>query len=253
MGFTGLVFGAIAAAWLIYLVPFFVRHRGEEIGDDIDPALPFGSSVTIVRSGASLAEAVPGAVDVSTPLIRRAKLRELKLLDAQAAQRRRRVLIFLLATQVVVAGLAAVRIGAWWGALVPGGLIAAFLVVARFSVRTMRADFARQADEIRGGTAEETVALSLGELEASGLGHSVELSTAVGPVGSLWEPLPITRPTYVSTPLAPRTVRTIDLSAPVGAPVAAPVGAPVFAPVTADPITEPEAEETAEIREEGIG
>ena len=30
----------------------------------------------------------------------------------------------------------------------------------------------------------------------------------------LWDPLPITVPTYVSKPLAPRTVRTIDLSAP---------------------------------------
>ena len=44
--------------------------------------------------------------------------------------------------------------------------------------------------------------------------------------GSLWEPIPITAPTYMSRPLAPRTVRTIDLSAPV------PSGSGV--PVTAD-------------------
>ena len=32
--------------------------------------------------------------------------------------------------------------------------------------------------------------------------------------GALWDPVPITMPTYVSKPLAPRTVRTIDLSGP---------------------------------------
>ena len=32
--------------------------------------------------------------------------------------------------------------------------------------------------------------------------------------GPLWDPVPITVPTYVSKPLAPRTVRTIDLSGP---------------------------------------
>ena len=32
--------------------------------------------------------------------------------------------------------------------------------------------------------------------------------------GSLWDPLPITLPTYVSKPRATRTVRTVDLSGP---------------------------------------
>ena len=48
--------------------------------------------------------------------------------------------------------------------------------------------------------------------------------------GALWDPVPITMPTYVSKPLAPRTVRTIDLSGPT---VAARPPDPV--PVTADP------------------
>ena len=230
MGFTGLIFGAIAAAWLIYLVPYFLRQRGIELGEDIDPAIPFSPAVTIVRSGSSLAEADPGAADISTPLTRRAKLRELRMLDVQAAQRRRRVLIFLLIAQVIVAGLAAFGIGAWWGALVPFGLILAFLVVARFSVRVMRADLDRRAVAIRLGAVEETVALSLSELDTAAHEHSIELSVPFQPVGSLWDPVPITRPTYVSTPLAPRTVRTIDLSAPV---------VPPAAPVTADPISVP--------------
>jgi hypothetical protein len=244
MGFTGLIFGAIAAAWLIYLVPFFLRHRGEELVDDVDSAIPFSAEVTIVRSGTSLAEADPGASDISTPLTRRAELRELKMLDAQAAQRRRRVLIFLLVAQVLVATLAAFGIGAWWGALVPFTLIAGFLVVARFSVRVMRANFERRAHAIRNGIEEETIALSLTQLDAAAHEHSIELSVPIQPVGSLWDPIPITRPTYVSAPLAPRTVRTIDLSAPI---------VPPSAPVTADPLSASADEPTLEVGNEDVG
>lgn len=245
MGFTGLIFGAIAAAWLVYLVPYFLRHRADDLVDGLDQVEQV-MPVTIVQHGMSLAEAIPSGVEISTPLTRRAKLRELKLLDAQAAQRRRRVLIFLLVVQLVVAGLAAFGIGAWWAALIPFGLIVAFLMVARFSVRAMRADLDRRAVEIRAGSEEETTALSLDDLDDSTHEHSIELSLPVQPVGSLWDPIPITRPTYVSTPLAPRTVRTIDLSAPVPAAAAT--------PVTADPISEASAEEaTQEISQEDVG
>lgn len=239
VGMTGLIFGGIAALWLIYLVPYFLNHRSDDLIDDVDPAIPFTPAVTIVRSGTSLAEADPGTVGVSTPLTRRAQLRELHLRDLQAAQRRRRVLIFLLIVQVIVGTLAIFRIGDWWGALIPAGLCAAFLVVARFSVRTMRVDLTRRAVAIRECPDEQTVAISITAADVAGHEHSIELSLPITPVGSLWEPIPITRPTYVSRPLAPRTVRTIDLSAPVA--VAAQL------PVTADPIeprvAEPEAQE----------
>ena len=246
MGFTGLIFGAIAAAWLVYLVPYFLRHRADDLVDGLDQVEQV-MPVTIVQHGMSLAEVVPAGVEISTPLTRRAKLRELRLLDAQAAQRRRRVLIFLLVVQLLVAGLAAFGIGEWWAALIPFGLIVAFLAVARFSVRAMRADLDRRAEEIRAGGEEETTALSLDAVDDATHEHSIELSLPVQPVGSLWDPIPITRPTYVSAPLAPRTVRTIDLSAPVP-PAAA-------TPVTADPIEEPAAasEPTQEIRQEDAG
>ena len=226
VGMTGVIFAATAALWLMYLVPYFLRHRGDDLAEESATEIPFTPSVTIVRSGTSLAEADPGtSVTVSTPLTRRAQLRELHLRDLQAAQRRRRVLIFLLLVQLIVAGLAIARIGAWWGALIPAGLIVAFLVVARFSVRAMRADFARRAEAVRGCTDEETVAISLTADDVADHEHSIELSIPVNAVASLWDPIPITRPTYVSKPLAPRTVRTIDLSAPVPTPGRIPVRA----------------------------
>jgi hypothetical protein len=228
VGLTGLIFAGIAAVWLMYLVPYFLRHRGDDVDADADNHVPFTPSVTIVRSGTSLAEADPGTAEVSTQHTRAARLRELRLTDQLAAQRRRRVLIFLLLVQLVVSGLAFFGIGAWWGALIPAGLILAFLVVARFSVRAMRADLARRAAAVRECPDEETVAISLTADDVAEHEHSIELSVPTPRPVSLWDPIPITRPTYVSKPLAPRTVRTIDLSAPVAG-----LGR---APVTADPI-----------------
>lgn len=222
----------IAAFWLVYLIPYYLHHRGADDDGEID--IPFTpSAVTIVRSGESLAQSDEGAAEISTPLTRRAQLRELRLIDEQAAQRRRRVLIFLLLVQLGVAALAYFGIGAWWGATIPAGLLVLFLIVARFSVRSMRADLDRRAEQIRQSFDEETVALALTEQDV-GHEHSVELSVPVAGLGSLWDPVPITRPTYVSTPLAPRTVRTIDLSAPVPP---TPVTTPVVAETPADELT----------------
>lgn len=226
---TGVIFAMIAAFWLVYLIPYYLHHRGESEEGEVD--IPFTpSAVTIVRAGESLAHADEGVADVSTPLTRRAQLRELRLIDEQAAQRRRRVLIFLLLVQLGVAALAYFGIGAWWGAAIPAGLLVLFLIVARFSVRAMRADLDRRAQQIRQSFDEETVALALTEQDVSSHEHSVELSVPLAGPGSLWDPVPITRPTYVSTPLAPRTVRTIDLTAPVPP-------TPVVAETPADELT----------------
>ncbi len=239
VGLTGLIFAAIAAVWLMYLVPYMLSHRGDDAVDDGgEIEVPFTPSVTIVRSGSSLAEADPGTAPVSTPLTRRAQVRELHGVDLRAAQRRRRVLIFLLILQLIVGTLVILRLGAWWSALIPAALLAAFLVVSRYSVRAMRADLARRAELIRDCPDEETVAISLTAADVADHEHSIELSTPIVPVGSLWEPIPITRPTYVSKPLAARTVRTIDLSAPVSAAGSI--------PVTADPIESPAAEPEAQ-------
>ena len=58
------------------------------------------------------------------------------------------MLIFLLAVQVIVGALALAGVGSWWGALISAALIVAFLVIARFSVKAMRADLALRAERI---------------------------------------------------------------------------------------------------------
>lgn len=227
MNWTGLIFGVIAALWLVYLVPLFL-HRGDSgLLDEVEPGEPFSASVTIVRRGESLETAEDGVAIVSTPFNRRAALRELADIDREAARRRRRVLLALILATTIVGGLSASGVAVVWAAVIPAGLIVAFLGVARFSVRAMRRDLDARAALIAGRSFvdETTVAIPLLDDGWTANEDSVELTAPVEMTGSLWDPIPVTSPTYVSRPLGGRTVRTIDLSAPVGG---------VAVPVTAD-------------------
>ncbi|SDR88754.1 hypothetical protein SAMN04488543_0683 [Friedmanniella luteola] len=214
-----MIFGAIAIAWLAYLVPHFVRRREEElVVDEADPASRFSESMRIVRHGTApllnqdlspIAE-----YEVSTPLTRRAAIHELRRLEQVAASRRRRVLLVLLALLSATVAVAALGLVPWGLVLVPGALLVAFLAVARVSVRALRRELdARFARVRRGSDTESTVRLSRKDLVAATSAPAKALTTASAS-SALWDPVPITVPTYVSKPLAPRTVRTIDLSGP---------------------------------------
>jgi hypothetical protein len=221
VGTTGVIFGLIAIGWLAYLVPHFVRRREGEPTVGVDPADRFSDSVRIIRHGTAplldqdLAEI--GDYQVSTPQTRRAAIRELRRLDQLAATRRRRVLLSLLATTSLVLGLCGAQLLPWWVSAVPGGLLVAFVVISRVSVRVLRRSLDGRYAEIAAGSNEQTVRLTRTQpVKQAARGRSVvgsagEKSLSV-PAGGLWDPVPITMPTYVSKPLAPRTVRTIDLS-----------------------------------------
>lgn len=236
MNWTGLIFGAMAAVWLVYLIPLFLNRRENGLFEEVEPGDPFTASVTIVRRGDTLDTAESATAVVSTPLNRRAALRELAHLDRGAAQRRRRVLLFLVLTTAIVAGTAGFGLAEPWTVAVPGGLVLVFLAIARYSVRVMRRDLAARAEVIRGGADvdEETVPIPTVEDELALHETTVELTAPIEMTGSLWDPIPVTAPTYVSKPLAPRTVRTIDLSAPVPPAAATPVTADAPAPATQD-------------------
>ena len=237
MGTTGVIFAAIAIAWLAYLVPHFVRGRdGDEDGlDESDPAQRFSDSMRIVRHGTAplldqdLEEIA--SFDVSTPQTRRAALEDLRRLERLAAARRRRVLLGMLVVLSAVIGLCGAHLLPWWSAAVPGGLLLIFVVVARISARIMLKGLDARYRDIRQGSNESTIFLSRKDFATSGAeAHSASgrANLAASP-GTLWDPIPITMPTYVSKPLAPRTVRTIDLSGP-----GASSSAPQEGPVTAD-------------------
>ena len=219
MNITGLIFGAIAAVSLLYLVPYMLGRR--EVAEDVlDAELVTSDAVTIVHTGDDLAVADEG-VAACTPDEREARLRELREIDRRAARRRMVVLVILGGMLVASGVLGAVGVGEWWEALIPAGMIAVFVLVARVSVRRLRADLRRRAERIMSNADEATVAIRLTPEVVAERAHEVELTVPVVGVGSLWDPLPISRPTYVSTPIAPRTVRTIDLTPPAPSPVLA--------------------------------
>jgi hypothetical protein len=234
VGTTGVIFAAIAIAWLAYLVPHFVRRRDDELLEESDPADRFSDSMRIVRHGTAplldqdLEEIA--SFEVSTPQTRQAALNDLRRLERLAASRRRRVLLVLMAALSAVIGLCAAHLIPWWSAAIPGGLLLIFIVVARISVRVMGRRLDGRYREIRHGSNESTIFLSRKDFAKSGIATpSADGSADVAArPGTLWDPIPITLPTYVSKPLAPRTVRTIDLSGP-GTPSSARHDSPVTA------------------------
>lgn len=169
-----------------------------------------------------------GPADPSRTAARRAAARA-------AARRRRHVLCTLLALDLLVVALAALAVLVWWSVAVPVALTVAYLVLCRTQVRrendaswtrttarvttsvprrAIRVDArygARQAPAAAADAEfsdEDTVQIPLEAFETV----AVAVETVDG--GSLWDPLPVTLPTYVGKARAARTVRTIDLTAP---------------------------------------
>ena len=131
-----------------------------------------------------------------------------------------------------------------WSVAAPVAVIVAFPVSARFLVRRERARRDAELSALRARVVETQevqpiveVVVEAVEDEAqaapatahteerlavvSGLDDTscfrVGLLDDVAPTtdaGSLWDPLPVTLPTYVTKPRATRSVRTIDLNAP---------------------------------------
>ena len=116
----------------------------------------------------------------------------------------------------------------WWSVAVPAGLTVAYLVLCRTQVRR-----GVQAVRVRPAVAEPAVALDAAPdlpaqvdersdvpFDAESVGQSasesvVEPLAVDDATGSIWDPLPVTLPTYVTAPKAQhRTVRTIDLGEP---------------------------------------
>jgi hypothetical protein len=237
---SGIIFVVLAIAWAVYLIPKALRHHDEVARDRSVDRFSTAMRVlghhheerpsdqTTPLPAQSLAPvASPAAAPVRerrSPAVRRAAARA-------AAQRRRRILSGLLLVDVVVAVLAALSVLVAWSVAVPVALTGLYLVLCRTQVRreddaswgttsyAATEETAEPAVEI--SPDEDTVALETAELrEAVGdpFGYAemetVAVSAALVNGGSLWDPLPVTLPTYVGKAKAARTVRTIDLNQP---------------------------------------
>lgn len=213
---TGLIYAAIVAAWLAYLIPTYLKRHANDDYEESDPRSRFTSSIKVIREGSTAARddegKLSGEAEVSTPLTRRAALAGVRRSEQIAAGRRRRVLLVLLAAVTLCLALSVGGLIPFWSIAIPGALAVAFLAVARYSVIAMRKELDSQVAAIRrsGADEETTLTVTIEDLKAGAKAPSHVRQIVSG----LWEPIPVTTPTYVSKPLAPRTVRTIDLSGP---------------------------------------
>jgi len=154
-------------------------------------------------------------------------------------------LLVLLALTVGVVVLGVLAVVPLWLVVVPATLVGAFLVICRRQVR--HADEAgwieqREASSSHGMLADTgprraaridsaygplrapagdppnddpTVVISEAQVaEALVETDAVVVPVAVSDGTSLWDPLPVTLPTYVSKPRVPRTIRNIELGEP---------------------------------------
>jgi len=223
MGTTGLIYVAIVAAWAAYLVPMLLKRNDEARRRPVsssadarvlsrDPSRP-----RFVVRPAGAGDDAP-ADDLPPPLQRYVPNRARRV----AAMRRRRVLSILTLSLLSVVALAGLGMLLWWTVAIPGGLIVGFVVLTRVQLRRQARTRARRTAENRArlqarhdrGPAgkpapspDEEMTIEV-KLPAEPIKKPVEKLTE-----GLWDPVPVTLPTYVMKEKAPdRTVRTISLS-----------------------------------------
>ena len=211
---AGIVISVLVLAVLAFGLPWLSVHKDDLDAIDGDPAERFSGSMRILREHTANYDDEP-PVEVSTPLTRRAEPTELRLRARSAAMRRRRMVTMLGSMTLLCLVLSVFNIVPGWAVAIPVVALGAFLVSARVGVKKMHRMLDEKAAQVKAGyvDSEATSTMKAVEEETS---HefSVDL-TAPEKTGPLWDPIPVVTPTYVSKPLVPRTVRTIDLSAPV--------------------------------------
>lgn len=230
---TGLIFGVIVIAWLAYLLPWTLNSRSHSPLADEGPFYGLASSMKIIRRGSDpFGDQNDPELELSTPLQRDAARHEIRRASRTAARRRRAGLLVHLSAAVFGLVVFLVwRTPLMWSVVLPIVLLVGFLALARVSVRTLNRSLDEKKAWISAGDQEDTVAVALPDAGQGSAELSVELSGPLDDgIGSLWEPIPVTPATYVSKPMLPRSVRTIDLSAPF-----APASTPALPPIAEAP------------------
>lgn len=212
-----MIFAGLAIGWAVYLIPKALQHHDEMARTrSVDS---FSQRMRVLGGGPAATSPQPDTI--AAPVLPAARKRPAAAVTPtvhtvtreaarRAARRRRRVLGLLVLATAVLGVLVWRAVVPTWSVAVPGGAIPVFLVIARLTVRRERAR--RPVPAVAAGE-PEFVDL---ETEDTAEVSRQELADAVAaPVldeGSLWDPLPVTLPTYVSKPTARRTVRTIELT-----------------------------------------
>ena len=229
MDLSGLIFVALAVAWAAYLIPKALKHH-EDVARTrtVDR---FSSTMRVLarrepvdrrnarlvvtpgRPAAQVEVAAQGKTQVTTA----EQLAARRAATNRAARRRRRVLLLLVLANMTVIAVATANVIAWWWVAAPAGLLVAWLVACRLMVRRERTWTPSAVERVVDALVEDALEAETAERPAVLL-EDAETGAIVAVVddGSgpdLWDPVPVTLPTYVGKATAQRTVRTIDLDA----------------------------------------
>ena len=233
MDLSALIFVALAVAWAVYLVPKALRHH-----DDVARSRSVDRfshtmrvlarrepvdrrSARLVTPGHPAPQVGPSTAAPTTEApaeLTPAQLRARGAAAKRATKRRRNVLALILLANLAVIGVAAFGVVGWWYVAIPVGLLVAWLVTCRIMVKGERRALTpaarmpiEQPEETEADDAPASPVVSGDGEGADPLADtSAGMAAVVDP--ALWDPVPVTLPTYVGKPAAARrTVRTISL------------------------------------------
>ena len=217
MDLSALIFVALAVAWAVYLIPKALRHHEDVVRSRSVERFSHTMRVLARREPVNRRDArlvVAPARAKSTPVVttkgggrvepdRRESVR-------RATRRRRVVLGLVLLANAVVLTVAAFSVIDWWFVALPAGLLVAWLVACRLMVRRERSDrrpLTRTAPRPAVDEPSQPTPAADESWDDTPTGQTPAIADP-----SLWDPMPVTLPTYVGKPAAERrSVRTIDL------------------------------------------
>jgi hypothetical protein len=238
---SGLIIAFVVALWAAYFVPLVLR-RYDEASKNASVESSGRLSRVIARPVAKespIEQPVVEPVEATETPAEKPRARTTTGAAARlAARRRRRTLLTLLTATAVVAALVGLKVLAPFWVAAPVALVAAWLIACRIQVRSelgiaratprtfhlpkksKRADttvvdeedtiiVSGQFEDINPGRKHTMEDIPL---EATALDDQIVIAVpSVSTTGeALWDPLPVTLPTYVTKPRAGRTVRTIE-------------------------------------------
>ncbi len=232
---SGLIIAFVVAVWAAYFVPLALRRYDEATKNaSIESAGFLSRVISRPRSAAdeqqtsAVVDSAPSVVEPASSVVEPVETtqpRSSSRASRIAAARRRRTLLTLLALAVIVSALAGFSVIATSWVAVPAALIVAWLVACRLQVRSelgigraARTSVDDQEDTIIVSGQFEDInpgrkhVMEDVPLETNALDDQIVIAVpSVSTTGeALWDPLPVTLPTYVTKPRAGRTVRTID-------------------------------------------
>ena len=223
---SALIFVALAVAWAVYLIPKALEHHEESARTRTVERFSKTMRVLARREPINRRKArlVTGATTGGDPAPAGSdrtssrpapqptpptaeQLRARRRASARAARRRLRVVSLILVANLAVAGVAGLTTVDWAWCAVPVGVLVAWLIACRLMVKRERADLpaaripAEAPAEVPRDATEE-----IAKVDAALLGDPQPERDP-----DAWDPVSVPLPTYVSKPVAKRSVSTIDL------------------------------------------